>query len=275
MPIEGGGTGGSPRESEENSSVASEHSVHHRYLDLLQEIRTSKDEMLENKSKLEDVIDASNRLFKRIRTSSELKLDAKINALSVKISHTRMERDMSETGMTSKRFIAYLERGLLDEFYEHAFSCYSGVMFLDQLVLELEESEKRVRAPTQRRRANIAEAEVPRPASSVEENADSFEVVSQIKNLISERGECDYFECVIDPASFARTIENMFHLSFAMRSGVASLVCRGDSLLVCSSAAASGDTGHLVLEMTYGEYEAIVKKRGIREALLRRRDSGG
>jgi non-structural maintenance of chromosomes element 4 len=258
-----------------NSSVAPECSIHHRYLDLLQEIRVSKDEILENRSKLESLIETSNILFKKINTSSELRLDAKVNALSTRMSHTRMERDMSESGMTSKRFIAYLEKGLLEEFYEYAFSCYWGMVFLDQLVLRTEEGEQGKRAPPQRRQLNVAEAEIPRPVSAVGEDTDLFEIVSQIRCLASERGECDYFELVIDPASFSKTVENMFYLSFAIRSGIVSLVSREDALVICSGTTAGEDSGHLVLEMTYEEYRAIIERMGGREALLKRRRSEG
>lgn len=40
---------------------------------------------------------------------------------------------------------------------------------------------------------------------------------------IADSSPIDYFEFVIDPNSFARTVENMFHMSFLIKEGFANL----------------------------------------------------
>lgn len=252
--------------------VRDEGSLRDRYLDLLQEIRSSKEEILEDRSRLDDLVSTSNMLFKKIRTSSELKLDAKVTAISTKLTCSRMEKDLDTNAITPKKLIELLENDLLDGFYKYGMGCSLGIRLLDRLSLVRGGDERKRRIQSQRQKLVPSEVKIPRSVTTAENITDESEVLAFLKRLLAEREMVEYFSCVTDPESFSRTVENIFCLSLAIRSGIASLAYNDDVLYVCSSRSPSGEENseHLVLEISYDEYLEIVKKLKIKEALIRR-----
>ncbi|XP_060624550.2 non-structural maintenance of chromosomes element 4 homolog A [Anolis sagrei] len=76
-----------------------------------------------------------------------------------------------------------------------------------------------------------------------------------------------YFEFVTDPKSFARTVENMFHVSFLIRDGLAGLKLDGDKLPIIEPLNTEGEENdqdtllrkQSVISMNYEEWRKIVK----------------
>lgn len=235
--------------------------THDRYLDLLQDIRTSKEEMIEDKGRLEDLINASNMLFKKIKTSSELKLDAKITAISTRLTCSRMEKDFASSGITSKEIAELFTNDLLDDFYKYAMSCSLAVKFLDSLSFEQKEDMSKSRPRMERSRLVVSEVEIPKSISTAEEDIEGLEILSRIEEAIRKKGRREYFSCVIDLNSFSKTIENMFYLSLAIRSGVATLEFSESIMYVCPfKPSAKSFSANLTLEISYDEYLKLIER---------------
>lgn len=245
-----------------------EDKVQEGYLDLLQEIRDSREEILEDKQKLEDLIDASNKLFKRIKTSSELKLDARINAISTRMSCSRMEKDIESDAFTSMRLVELIENDMLDDFYRYAMSCNREMRFLDHISFSQKENRSEQRAATQRAKLVPADAETPSSNAKADDPDDGARILLQMKDVLVERME--YFSFVVDPESFSRTVENVFYLSLAVRSGALSLLCDGNVLYVTPDRQSGGNSEHFSLELSYDEYVEIVQRMGIAKGLIKR-----
>lgn len=248
---------------------AESNEVQNKYLDLLQRVRISKEEILVDKDKLEDLISASNMLFKKIKTSSELKLDARITAISTKMACSRMEKDLDSSFVTSEKLIELFRNDLLDDFYRHAMECSLGISFLGHLSFVREENRGRQRLQSQRSRLVPSEAEFPRLATTDDNTMNKPEMLVRIREMLKKEERINYFSCVVDPSSFARTIENIFSLSLAIYSSVASLEYDRDVLYVRSSESCTGEgSGHLIVELSYDEYLEIVKKMGMDDVLV-------
>ncbi|CAD26485.2 hypothetical protein [Encephalitozoon cuniculi GB-M1] len=247
-----------------------EDEVHDRYLNLLQEMRLLKEDLLEDKCRLDKLVSTSNMLFKRIKTSSELKLDAKITALSTKLACTRMEKDINLEDITPGTLVELARKDLLHDFYRYAMDCSVGMRFPYCFSLGVHgEAPSRRRAQSQRSRQTLPETEVPTLITREKDSVEEPEILAQIKRLVAEKGRTEYFRFVIDPRSFSKTIENIFYLSLSLRSGVAFLEFDDDgTLYVVSEGSEGASTGHLVVEMTYDEYLRIVERMGISKAMI-------
>lgn len=259
-----------PRGMDGDGCLGGRGEVHDSYLDLLQRMRVSKEDLVEDKQGLDEVISTSNRLFKRIRTSSELKLDAKITALSTRLACTRMEKDIEAGEMTAGRFVLLFGKACFEDFHGYAMKCDLGMRFQRGLSLGVsgECGGRKRQAP--RTKQAVPEADVVQPTARAPEAEDEPEALVQIKRLVEERGRIEYFRLVVDPKSFSRTIENIFHLSLAVRCGAASLVYEDKVLYAASpDSTGSGDPGHLAVEMTYDEYLRIVESSGACEGPMK------
>jgi len=111
--------------------------------------------------------------------------------------------------------------------------------------------------------------------------------IMHIKRCLVERYKAldfspiDYFEFVIDPTSFAKTVENMFHVSFLIKEGFVNLFQDEVSLpalepttkaLDRSSATQSDDSSQranqMIMSMTMDEWEQLIEVYDITEAQI-------
>ncbi|ADM12109.2 uncharacterized protein Eint_081770 [Encephalitozoon intestinalis ATCC 50506] len=244
--------------------------VRNDYLDLLQKIRLQREDLLEDKSRLEELINTSNMLFRKIKTSSELKLDAKMNALWTKLAWTRMEKDIDLEDITSSTFVELFRKSLLDDFYRYAMKCNAGMKFLNCFSLVFsEEAPSRKRSQVQRSRQHLPAAEIPVLITREKDSTEESGILMQIRRLVSERDRIEYFRLVINPESFSKTIENIFYLSLSLRSGFVSMEYDDGILYAISKTSEEGEIGHLAVEMTYDEYLEIIENTGISKPLIK------
>lgn len=91
----------------------------------------------------------------------------------------------------------------------------------------------------------------------------------------------DYFEFVIDPQSFARTVENMFHVSFLIKEGFVNLFLDDECLpalepttkaLSRNNASQSENTteraNQMIMSLTMDEWEELIAVYNIKEAQI-------
>ncbi|KAG5860605.1 hypothetical protein KMI_01g02460 [Encephalitozoon hellem] len=244
--------------------------VHDGYLDLLQTMRHLREDLLEDKRRLEELVNTSNKLFKKIKTSSELKLDAKMTALSTKITCTRMEKDIELDDITPSTFLELFRKGLLDDFYRYAMKCNSGIRFSGCFSLnDHSEASNRKKPSVQRPKQSLPETKIPVSITRERASTEEMDVLMRIKELVAERNRVEYFRLVINPQSFSKTIENIFYLSLSLRSGLVYMEWSDGVLYVTSkNNRGGGEMGHLAVEMTYDEYLVIIEKMKISEALI-------
>ncbi|KAJ0169894.1 hypothetical protein K1T71_014500 [Dendrolimus kikuchii] len=90
--------------------------------------------------------------------------------------------------------------------------------------------EQRPRAPRRRvERQQAAELKAPEAVERLEKTEEGPEMVSRVNRFINKQYKANggqpisYFHVVLDPDSFSRTIENVYHVSFLVRDGMVSV----------------------------------------------------
>ncbi|KAJ3981299.1 Nse4 C-terminal-domain-containing protein [Lentinula detonsa] len=101
----------------------------------------------------------------------------------------------------------------------------AGFMFGPLL---LQDSRKRKRKRKQSTRSNINKADERRPQEITEEELqrstnETMRNVLTIHAILQDVGPANLFQLIINPASFAQSVENLFYLSFLIREGKAGL----------------------------------------------------
>ena len=92
--------------------------------------------------------------------------------------------------------------------------------------LELEPVKKRELKPRAKRDKEAAKGETvkPKEVKDVDDQEESTtkdvqHIMTQVQRACRERGKVGYFQFLVDPDSFAKTIENMFHFAFLVKDG--------------------------------------------------------
>ncbi len=55
-------------------------------------------------------------------------------------------------------------------------------------------------------------------------------IMNQVRRVCKERGKIGYFHFLVDPRSFAKTVENMFHFAFLIKDGRVGVELDSDGL---------------------------------------------
>ena len=89
----------------------------------------------------------------------------------------------------------------------------------------------RARFAGQRNRSTTKEIERPKEVSALEEEETTTQDVQHLFKILkpvcqrSEGGRVHYFKFLVDPQSFSRTVENIFHFSFLIKVCHMSFFC--------------------------------------------------
>ena len=118
------------------------------------------------------------------------------------------------------------------ELYTH--TCSLGFHPNSRLgALDLEPLKKKQRTHTPRSKSKQAKATKPKEVVNLEEEEESTtkdvaRVLEALKKECERRGRVHYFKFLVDPNSFAHTVENMFHFSFLVKDGRAGVTLGRD-----------------------------------------------
>lgn len=246
-----------------------------KYLDLLKRMRSNKENLIsKDNNEMEGLIENTESLFLQIQKPWDLKLDARISTESAKISSESFEKQCMSDRITSERFIDMIlkhnESGLAEitNYMHFAKSRFVGVDFMDQLCLTPVVRETNAR---QRNVQKVAEdsADFPLRIFSAEDDDGTLTLVKKIKKVVHEKRVVDYYELVLDPDSYPKTIENIFYLAFAIKVGLVHFASRDGRFVVCAEPSAVSEVlNHLIVSIEYGEYCMLVKNLNIGKSML-------
>ena len=99
--------------------------------------------------------------------------------------------------------------------------------------LDLEPLKKRKKSQTPRSKSKQAKATKPKEVVNLEEEEESTTkdvglLLKALKRECEKRGRVHYFKFLVNPDSFAHTVENMFHFSFLVKDGRAGITLGRD-----------------------------------------------
>lgn len=149
--------------------------------------------------------------------------------------------------------------------YAPTFEFFYGAIPLEGLVLKPRKKRARIdMAPQNATQTKATERDI---ELDVEQDSTPKEVEAiykKVKNLTTRDPEPDFLSAIVDPESFARTVENIFHFSFLVREGRVGLA-KGRSnksvVKVCEDDAPN-QWNQSILSFSLKDYEKWVEKYG-------------
>ncbi|XP_075698536.1 non-structural maintenance of chromosomes element 4 homolog A [Rhinoderma darwinii] len=245
--------------------------IRHQYRELMQSMQQNREDMLSSRSNtLTDTLQAANDLFAEVSKPREAALDAQLLVLATNLGKEKanqLQADMTvfEPASFAEDLLTFmginrLENPDSDSEDEGCAKGYLGADAWQKLGSEAENYFKRtptfhlmlgsfktdppvVRQKTdrQKRTSKVAEkGAMPAQLKKMEESHQEAteKEVERILGFLQTyfREDPDtpisFFDFVVDPNSFARTVENLFHVSFIIRDGFARIKLDHDKLPV-------------------------------------------
>ncbi|XP_062376008.1 non-structural maintenance of chromosomes element 4 homolog A [Sardina pilchardus] len=309
---EGGAGPSALQQQEEDDDPARRRELRSRYRDLINSVQQNREDMLSPaNNKLTDVLEEANKLFVNVRQAREAALDAHLLVLATdlgkeKASQLHADGSAFDLAAYAEHLLSFMGINRLEDegddedggvggylppdawhrLNKKASTCFRIAPLFHFMLgsFEAEPPQPRQRVERQRRvpskeAKRVMPTQLNKMAESHQEATEKEveRILGCLQSYFADDPESpiSYYEFVIDPKSFARTVENIFHTSFLVRDGLAKLYLDDDKL-PCIAPVEDGEVEpgattnrqQCIVSICPSEWKEIIRVFEIKEALI-------
>ncbi|CAN0187062.1 unnamed protein product [Bubo scandiacus] len=289
--------------------------IRNQYRELIYNVQQNREDMLSSKSnRLTEALEEANKLFSGVSCAREAALDAQFLVLASNLGKEKANELHSEMAAFDSLVFAEdlltfmgINRIEVEENSNDSEGISAGYLPSNAWHKLGEETEKYFRrAPSFHYMLGSFKSDPPVPKQRIERQKKmtgeegirampaqlkkmeeshqeaTEKEVERILGLLQTHFKNDpetpisFFDLVIDPNSFARTVENIFHVSFIIRDGLARLKLDDDKLPIIEPSKdesreddhAAGIRNQAVISLSHQEWKEIVETYEITEPMI-------
>ncbi|XP_016367131.1 non-structural maintenance of chromosomes element 4 homolog A-like [Sinocyclocheilus rhinocerous] len=297
--------------SEEDNDPTRRREIRSKYRDLINQVQQNREDMLNPaNNKLTDVLEEANKLFANVRQAREAALDAQLLVLATdlgkeKASQLHAEGSAFDPSAFAEHLLSfmglnrledesgqdgnlegYLPQGAWQRLAKRSEYCFKTApsfhymlgSFLAEPPPPRQRVERQRKAPSKEAK-RIMPTQLKKMEESHQEATEKEveRILGCLQSYFADDSEepISYYEFVIDPNSFSRTVENIFHTSFLIRDGLVRMYLDTDGL-PCIAPVEEGEIGpggaavrhQCVISINQESWKEIIDAFDIKEALI-------
>ncbi|XP_072480703.1 non-structural maintenance of chromosomes element 4 homolog A [Notamacropus eugenii] len=307
--------GGSEPNLETEGDDGKRRLIRHQYRELIHNVQQQREDMLSSKSnKLTDALEQANQLFNRVSQAREAALDAQFLVLASDLGKEKanqLHSDMTLFDPTSytEDLLKYMglnrlevqesdseEESLLIGFLPEdswlrvgiisikflkcapTFHFLFGSFKTDPPVPKQRSERQRRKDKKEEERAMPAELKKMEESQQEATEKEVERILGLLQTYFGEEPETpiSFFDFVIDPDSFARTVENIFHVSFIVKDGFARIRLDQDKLPIIEPITQGNEENEQgtqirhqdVISLSYQDWKDIVRTFEISQPMI-------
>lgn len=284
--------------------------IRSKYRDLINSVQQNREDMLSpSNNKLTEVLEEANKLFKDVTQAREAALDAQLLVVATDLGKEKASQLFAEGASFDPVAFAehllsfmglnrlengedeeqnedgYLPEDAWDRIARRAECCFRTAPTFHYMMgsFHAEPPPPKQRIDRQKRVANkeakrIMPTQLKKMEQSHQEATEKEveRILAYLKNYYQDdpTTPISYYEFVIDPSSFSRTVENMFHASFLIRDGLARMYLDDDKLPCIAPAeeemegAASTSRRQCVTSISIKTWKELIDAFNIKDTMI-------
>lgn len=301
---------GSESLQDDDNDPTTRREIRSKYRDLINSVQQNREDMLSpSNNKLTEVLEEANKLFKDVRQAREAVLDAQLLVVATDLGKEKASQLFSEgasfdPAAFAEHLLSFMGLNRLENGEEEEQNG-DGYLPSDAWAKLARRAECCFRtAPTFHYMMGSFHAEPPPPKQRIERqrkaaNKEAKRIMpTQLKKMEESHQEAtekeverilgylktyyrddptipiSYYEFVIDPNSFSRTVENMFHVSFLIRDSLARMYLDDDKLPCIApveedmAGAASASRNQCVTSISMKTWRELIDAFEIRDTMI-------
>lgn len=247
--------------------------IEDEYLEIIQRIKKEKQNLEDGDELLLILQKRANELFKEIRNTNELKLDAKFKKESHKIIFNKFKKKQNEEKLTSNSFLKLINKIEDDLFFKIVYSSYDKSLNLKipKIFKEPFINKKRIKSKNEKIKEEYISPIIQSIPKYEEDIIDLM--IKKIINIVKKEKKIEFFKLILNPNSFSKTIENIFYLSFANKTGEVKIYEENSIIFVkietnISNLKIKDEYQHFIFNIQYYEYEKLISILNIKNSML-------
>ena len=276
----------------------------HAYLSLLTTLKTDRKRIISDpkNTRLNEILKESDELYKNVKRPVDSVLDSKLLVASADLGHLRLKNipslvessftadDLCE-GLKAKfptgndEFGELLDFVLLGDFLIQTHS-WNGTHVLKRQLQSLQvprhkqqqsQTDESQTTKQRRRRTNNepeAELEIAQEMKEPMGEKETFDFVRDVFLILEEMGgRCPYYQFILNPSSFARSVENMFYVAFLVKDDRVKITGSSEEdlevqILNEEEADLPEDKRQIIMDLTMDRWTQLCQKFAITKALI-------
>ena len=246
-----------------NQSRQEKSEINEEYVDLIQRLEEKRDELIRSEDmELGGMIDRAGILFnQKVRTTTDSTLDMRFLDICTDIGISKMRNLDRELGMVLNveailNRLGELVQGkdgwetLGEMVLRHSCILVSMDFMLGPL------QTIKTRKPVVRTKRTEEQEVQPTVDEKIVDNVleGASGRIMHLQKLIEQKQSIGYFEWIVDPDSFSKTVENCFHTAFMVKNGhiLLEINSRGETILTAKAAPTDDDRKNGLKKKTHG-----------------------
>lgn len=247
--------------------------IEDEYLEIIQRIKKEKQNLEDGDELLLILQKRANELFKEITNTNELKLDAKFKKESHKIIFNKFKKKQNEEKLTSNSFLKLINKIEDDLFFKIVYSSYDKSLNLKipKIFKEPFINKKRIKSKNEKIKEEYISPIIQSIPKYEEDIIDLM--IKKIINIVKKEKKIEFFKLILNPNSFSKTIENIFYLSFANKTGEVKIYEENSIIFIkietnISNLKIKDEYQHFIFNIQYYEYEKLISILNIKNSML-------